>query len=75
MPDLNFFFLLKSLFEWMNASLFSFDHTFEMLDFCSFGTWFFFVICVHILCTMVCFLIFNKSFITHKKRMIYYFVF
>ena len=41
MPDLNFFFLLKSLFEWMNAYLFSFGHTFEMLDFCSFGAWFF----------------------------------
>ena len=30
--------LLRSLFEWMNASsLFSFDHMFEILDYCPFG--------------------------------------
>ena len=30
--------LLRFLFELMNASsLFYFDHTFEMLDYCSFG--------------------------------------
>lgn len=36
-PDLKLI-LIRSLFEWMNASsLFSFDHMFEILDYCPFG--------------------------------------